>query len=33
MIEEEMRGIDGCDMEEFDTLDSNEKTFAILGDR
>ena len=28
-----MREIDECDMEVFDTLDSNEKTIAILGDR
>ena len=33
MLEEEMREIDGCDVEEFDTLDSSEKTIAILGDR
>ena len=31
--EEEMREIDDCDMEEFDTPDSSEKTIAILGDR
>ena len=30
---EEMREIEECDMEEFDTLDSSEKTIAILGDR
>ena len=29
----EMREIDECDMEEFDALDSSEKTIAILGDR
>ena len=29
----EMRKIDVCDMEKFDTLDSSEKTIAILGDR
>ena len=28
-----MREIDECDMEEFDTLDSGEKTIAILGER
>ena len=33
MFEEEMREIDECDMEEFDTLDSSEKTIAIVGDR
>ena len=32
MLEEEKRELDECDMEEFDTLDSSEKTFAILGD-
>ena len=33
MLMEEMRNIDGCDMEKFDTLDinSSEKTIAILG--
>ena len=31
---EEMRKIDECGMEKFDTLDNNEKkTIAILGDR
>ena len=30
---EEMRKIDECDMEKFGTLDSSEKTIAILGDR
>ena len=30
---EEMRKIDECGMEKFDTLDSSEKTIAILGDR
>ena len=30
---EEMREKDECDTEEFDTLDSSEKTIAILGDR
>ena len=29
----EMRKIDKCDMEKFGTLDSREKTIAILGDR
>ena len=33
MLEEKMREIDECGMEEFDTLDSSEKTIAILGDR
>ena len=33
VLEEEMGEIDECDMEEFDTLDGNEKTIAILGDR
>ena len=33
VLEEEMREIDECDMEEFDTLNSSEKTIAILGDR
>ena len=28
----EMRKIDGCDLDHFSTLDSNEKTNAILGD-
>ena len=28
-----MRNIDGCDMEQFGTLDSSEKTIAILGER
>ena len=28
-----MRKIDGCDMEKFGTLDSSEKTIAMLGDR
>ena len=30
---EETRRIDECDMEKFGTLDSSEKTTAILGDR
>ena len=33
VLEEEIREIDECDMEEFDTLDSSEKTIVILGDR
>ena len=33
VLEEEMREIDECDLEELDTLDSSEKTIAILGDR
>ena len=28
-----MREIDECDMEEFSTLESSEKTIAVLGDR
>ena len=32
-FEDDMRGIDECDMEEIDTLDNNEKTIAIQGDR
>ena len=30
-LEEEMRKFDGCDMEEFDRLETSEKTIAILG--
>ena len=30
---EEMRKTDECEMDEFGTLDSNEKTIAISGDR
>ena len=30
---QQMRKIDECDMENFGTLDSSEKTIAILGDR
>ena len=30
VLEEEMREIHECDMEEFDTIDSSEKTIAIL---
>ena len=33
MLEEEMRKIDECDIEQFGTLNSSEKTLAILGDR
>ena len=33
VLEEEMRKIDECDMEQFGTLNSSEKTIAILGDR
>ena len=34
MLEEKMREIDECDVEEFDTIDSSGKTIAsILGDR
>ena len=33
VLEEEMRGIDKCDMEDSDTLDSSEKTIATLGER
>ena len=33
MLEEEMREIYECDMEELGRLDSSEKTIAILGDR
>ena len=32
-LEEEMRKLDGCDMEEFGILENSEKTIAILGDR
>ena len=32
-LEEEMEKLDVCDMEEFDWLESCEKTIAILGDR
>ena len=32
MLEEEMREIDECDLEEFETLDMSEKTIAIIGD-
>ena len=31
VLEEEMREMDECDMEEFDTLDGSDKTIAILG--
>ena len=33
VLEEEMREVDGWAMENFDTLDSSEKTIAIQGDR
>ena len=33
VLEEEMGKIDECDLKELDTLDSSEKTIAILGDR
>ena len=33
VLEKDMRGVDDCDVEEFDTLDSSERTIAILGDR
>ena len=33
MLVEAMGNFDGCDMEEFDKLESSEKTIAILGDR
>ena len=33
MLDEEMRKLDGCDMEEFGRLESSEKTNAILGNR
>ena len=33
VLEEEMREIDDCDTEEFDTLDSSEKKIDISGDR
>ena len=32
-LEEEMRKLDACDMEEFGRLKSSEATIAILGDR
>ena len=32
-LEEEMKKVDVCDMEEFGRLESSEKTIAILGDR
>ena len=31
MLEEEMRKLDDCDVEEFGRLESSEKTIAILG--
>ena len=33
VLEGEMRKINECDMEKYGTLDSSEKTIAILGDR
>ena len=33
VLEGDMRKIDECDMENFVTLDSSEKTIAILGDK
>ncbi|MEP2037814.1 MAG: hypothetical protein ABJI72_14510 [Parasphingorhabdus sp.] len=33
VLEEEMRETDECEMEEFNTMNSSEKTIAILGDR
>ena len=33
VLEEDMRKLDVCDMEEFRRLESSEKTNAILGDR
>ena len=32
IVLENMRKIDGCDMEKFGTLNSSEKTIAVLGD-
>ena len=32
-LEEEMKILDVCDMEEFGRLESSENTIAILGDR
>ena len=32
-LEEEMRKLDACDMEEFGSLESGAKTIAILRDR
>ena len=32
-LEEEMRKLNACDMEEFGRLESGEKTIAILGDK
>ena len=32
MLEEEMRKLDECDMEEFGRLESSEETIAIPGD-
>ena len=33
VLEDEVRGVDECDMEELGTLDSSEKMTAVLGDR
>ena len=33
VLEEETRRVDECDKEKFGTLDSSEKTIAILGDK
>ena len=33
MSQRRLRKIDACDMDKFGTLDSSEKTIAILGDR
>ena len=33
MLEEEMRKLDDCDMEEFGRLEGSEETIAIVGDR
>ena len=33
MLEEEMRNLDECDMEEFGGQESSEKAIIILGDR
>ena len=33
VLVEEVREVDECDLQEFETLDSSEKTIAIPGDR
>ena len=33
VVEGEIKELDECDMEDFGTLDSSEKTIATLGDR